>query len=197
MGVASAAYPSVSFSLDTYACGGSIQINYNNANNSEIYLFSLDAYGEPIWSGSGYYGSGSELPGLNLSSGRYIVEIRNTDGSIYDFDDMTISSCGGGGGGGTGDGGGGTGTGDGGGSGGTGDGGGGGGGSDDANPFTPPDAYDSSVPGQEWKTWIDLNADGITSYAESVAAFRYWGFMFLFLSIGLAACKFVAKVKLW
>lgn len=187
--LASAANPSVSFSQAVYPCGGTIQFDYQNANNSELYLFSLDAYGEPIWSDYGLYGSNTVYPGLNLSVGSYIIEMRNVNGTALDFDTMTVESCGGtgGDGGGTDDG-----TGGGGGTGGTG---GDGGGTD---PFSGGSGdYDGTNPGDEYKIWLDLNKDGITSYAERIAAFRFWGFTCLFVVMVMAVVKFGFKKRLW
>lgn len=192
-GIASAANPSVSFSQATYACGGTIQFDYQNANNSEIYIFSLDSYGEPIWSDFGLSGSNTVYPDLNLSAGSYIIELQSSNGTALDFDTMTVASCDSTGGGGGTD----TGTGGGDATDGTGDTGGGGSTGGGTDPFSGTDGEYGTGPGDEYKVWLDLDGDGLTSYAESVAAFRYWGFMFLGASMLMAVFKFGIKVRLW
>lgn len=173
--------PEVSFSQAVYSCDSTIQLNYQYAQNSTIRLHDLSDYGTVLWSATNVNGSGALYPDYNFTPGfSYLVEIQTAEGASITFSTMDVQLCGVGvdpndPGGGTGNGDGGTGT----------------GGSDGGtDPFTPPNSYDPTVPGQEWKTWIDLNGDRVTSYAETMAAFRFWGFTFLSGSYVLAFFKF-------
>lgn len=187
--------PEVSFSQSVYSCDPTVQVNYQYAQNSTINIRELEYYANLLWSVSSVNGSGALYPAYNFTPGfSYLVEIQTVN-QAGTFDTMDVQLCGSetdpddpGGGTGDGDGDGGTGTGTG--KGGTGSDGG-------TDPFTPPNSYDPTVPGQEWKKWIDLNDDGITSYAESLAAFRFWGFSILVGSYVLAGCKFGLGVNLW
>ena len=183
----------VSFSQESYACDSTIQVNHIYAQNSTINIRDGDNYANILWTIANINGSGALYPEFNFTPGfSYIVDIQ-LDGSTSDFDSMNVQLCSGEDSGGGTDGGGGTD--DGTGSGGAGSGGAGSGGGTD--PFTQPNSYDPTVPGHEWKQLLDLNNDGVNSYAESIAAFRYWGFTFLFSSYGMAFFKFVLGVKLW
>lgn len=188
--------PEVSFAQSVYSCTPTVQINYQYGQNSTIRMHDLSDYGTVLWSATSVNGSGALYPDYNFTPGfSYLVEIQTAEGVGILFDTMDVQLCGtepdpddpgGGDGAGEGDGDGDDGTGT------------GGGGSDGGtDPFTPPNSYDPNVPGQEWKQWIDLNKDGVTSYAESLAAFRFWGFAVFGMSYGLAGFKFGLGVKLW
>lgn len=183
--------PEISFSQESYSCDATVQVNHVYAQNSTINLRSADNYAAILWSTTNTNGSGALYPTYNFTPGfSYIIDIQSSGGATSDLDTMSIQLCGGGDGGGGADDG--TSTGGGGGGDGT-DAGGSDGGTD---PFTPPNSYDPTVPGQEWKTWIDLNGDRVTSYAETMAAFRFWGYTFLCGSFFLAFMKFGMGFKL-
>ena len=182
--------PQVSFSQAVYACDSTVQLNYQYMQNTTVRIHRLDDFATVLWSTNNVNGSGALYPDYNFTPGfSYLVDMLDSDGaSVGYFATTSIQLCGTGtdpddpdGGDGTGDGGSGSG-------GGTGDGGSGSDGGTD--PFTPPNSYDPTKPGDEWKTWIDLNGDRVTSYAETMAAFRYWGFVSLVGSYFLAFLKF-------
>lgn len=183
--------PEVSFSQSVYSCDSTIQVNYQYGQNSTIRLHDLSDYGNVLWSAANVNGSGALYPDYNFTPGfSYLVEIQTADGTSITFSTMDVQLCG------TGtdpdDPGGGTGTGDGGGDGGTGTGtdDGGSGSDGGTDPFTVPNSYDPTNPGDEWKTWIDLNGDRVTSYAETMAAFRFGAYTFLSGAYLLALFKF-------
>lgn len=188
--------PEVSFSQSVYSCDSTIQLNYQYAQNSTIRVHDLSNYGTVLWNTTSVNGSGALYPDYNFTPGfSYLVEIQTAEGASISFSTMDIQLCGSvpdpddpDGGDGIGDGDEGTDPGD-------------GTGTDDGtdggtDPFTPPNTYDPTEPGQEWKQWIDLNSDGITSYAETMASFRFWGYTFLCGSFILAFFKFVLGFKL-